>query len=127
LAYPGDLPRGIPAKIPEVWTAGWLTWRKDGSRDLFPKDWKRALVRSFVSDWLAKHPKARGVHVNGAPESVFALKTRLEECRRAWAEHPANRQSVGYDPQTAAVKEVKIFGAALQAKIEALEKEIRKC
>jgi len=124
--FPGDLARGVPPKIPEVWTASWLAWRKDESRAPWPADWKAALARKFVQDWLAKHPKALGVEANGVRETVWAVKTRLEECRKKLLEHPANRGGAAFDADLAKDPDLKQEAANLRAEVEALELKIRK-
>jgi hypothetical protein len=92
-AYPGDLARMIPPRIPEAWALGWLNWRlREPSR--FPADWQGDMVRSFVRDWVKELPDARGV-VRGAKtaKTPFALKTQLEALELRIREHPGNPDS----------------------------------
>jgi hypothetical protein len=44
-----DLSRGIVG-IPEIWWRGWFSVTM--GRATFPRDWKRAMVNAFLSDWI---------------------------------------------------------------------------
>lgn len=58
-AWPGDISRGIPTGIPEVWWSGWVSHRLLDQKK-WPADWQRVLVLAFRADFLARHPKALG-------------------------------------------------------------------
>jgi hypothetical protein len=72
-SWPGDLARGIPGRIPDMWWTGWLAARLSSDR-AFPQHWKRVLALAFASDWINGHPKARGTGMsekNAASGSIF--------------------------------------------------------
>jgi hypothetical protein len=58
-----DLSRGIKG-IPETW---WRWWRS--TRRNFTNDWKRCLVDAFLSDWVARTPKAVGA--SNSPQKKY--------------------------------------------------------
>lgn len=58
-SYPGDMSRGIPPKMPEVWVLGWYSWRA-GNPSKWPEDWQTDMRLKFKSDFIARNPKAIG-------------------------------------------------------------------
>ena len=118
-AYAGNLAKGIPAAIPDLWLHSHWGWRTF-DEEFWPKNWKEALVWKFELDWTQGHPKARGalavVKKNG--NGVWAVKQRLEQLKSRCATHPANEASAAYcgDPSP-----------GLVAEFENLQQEIQKC
>ena len=55
--YPGNLAKGIPAKIPDGWWRDWLAFKLE-QPERFPNDWQRAIKLKFEADFVNRHPKA---------------------------------------------------------------------
>ena len=87
--YSGDMTRGIPAGIPDVWTTDWFRYKVGAG--ILPKKWREKMAQDFQRDWVAGHPKARGAAaaargdarlttVGQTPAQVrFKLDRELEE------------------------------------------------
>lgn len=82
-SWTGDMARGIPAGIPEVWWSGWVANRLNDEKK-WPRDWQRALVLAFRADFLNRHPKALAQtavahHGNGSTLSanVVAIQSQV--------------------------------------------------
>jgi hypothetical protein len=70
--WPGDMVRGIPARMPEGWVLSWLAWRLGETAPPFPRDWQADLVRRFVADWVKKRRDTRHADnaVNGSTPAL---------------------------------------------------------
>lgn len=73
--WTGDMARGIPAGIPEVWWSGWVANRLNDEKK-WPRDWQRALVLAFRADFLNRHPKAL-VQLPGSSSATAPLQANL--------------------------------------------------
>lgn len=92
--WPGDMARGIPSGIPEMWWSGWVASRLQDEKK-WPRDWQRVLVLAFRGDFLNRHPKAlpQTTPVNGSAgrvsekngggvsvaQAVFKLDAKIKE------------------------------------------------
>ena len=82
--YPGDLARGIPAVIRDVWSLDWIRYKV--SSGTLEKKWREKMVLDWVRDWTNGHPKARGqknagIQAGGRTpaQARFELSRELED------------------------------------------------
>jgi hypothetical protein len=59
-AYAGCPAKGVPAKIPALWSNNYFHYRTFEAES-WPVAWKKAMVFKFELDWVNGHPNARGI------------------------------------------------------------------
>ena len=124
-AFPGDLARGIPARIPDTWALDWCRY-KVGAGTL-PKKWREKMAAEFVRDWVAGHPKARGAQNKkngaGSPDGRTPAQARFELSREL--EEVQERLEAAYDSNIEPDRKDVAREKELKAGLKALAPNIR--
>lgn len=77
-SYPGNMHKGIPAAIPELWAQNYYHFRTF-ERQEWPKEWQKAMVFKFEIEWQDGRRAARGQSSSKQPEAGNSNKSAPRE------------------------------------------------